>query len=418
MQYDYVETEPSESYYPEDYEEDFDYEVSYAPDDDLNAVSDDETVEDDVAGEREERATERLVDPNELHIDREQDADILPKDTTGIDIISDSYDLYTEETVQSGYEKPAPLTDPGWGVSSYQPALPSVNIARRAALFDLPDPSSLSSDPFDDYEEYDDEYDEYEDAEMPVDEPSVLEDPKSADVIEHNDAPVPHVEERFEKEPVVETVPDTDEGSDAVSDDSNKEGGKKSFWGSASQWKGGATVRDDLRGDDAPIVIDADDLQDAILELGDEFLVAHDIWFVATGASEINHAGIQAFLDNHKRDIRGAFLVNLECVGAGDLSVLVQEGFSASRRADRRLVRMITSIAQDLHIQIDNALLNWGETDSATAMRSRVRSVTVAGLDENVMPAYSHTSEDVPENVNPKQVYDVVRMVTELIRRA
>jgi hypothetical protein len=51
-------------------------------------------------------------------------------------------------------------------------------------------------------------------------------------------------------------------------------------------------------------------------------------------------------------------------------------------------------------------------------MRSRVRSVTIAGLDENVLPAYSHTSDDVPENVNPKQVYDVVRMVTELIRRA
>jgi len=418
IQYDYVETEPSDSYYPEDYEEDFDYEDAYTPDDDLNEAPDDEAAEDDAITEEEEKSTERLVDPNELHIDREEDADILPKDTTGIDIISDSYDLYTVEMVQSGYEKPAPLTDPGWGVSSYQPALPSVNIARRAALFDLPDPSSLSPDPFDDYEEYDDEYDEYEDVEIPVDEPSVLENPTAAEIVERADVSTPYEGEKFEKETVVESIPGTEESANEDSDDSNKSSGKKSFWGSASQWKGGATVRDDLRGDDAPIVIDADDLQDAILELGDEFLVAHDIWFVATGASEINHAGIQAFLENHKRDIRGAFLVNLECIGAGELSVIVQEGFSASRRADRRLVRMITSIAQDLHIQIVNALLNWGETDSATAMRSRVRSVTIAGLDENVLPAYSHTSDDIPENVNPKQVYDVVRMVTELIRRA
>ena len=178
-------------------------------------------------------------------------------------------------------------------------------------------------------------------------------------------------------------------------------------------------MREDARNEgDEPLVIEADDLQDASLELGDDYLISHDIWFVATGASEVNHAGIRAFIDAHRRDVRGAFLVNLNSIGAGSLSVIVREGLHAPRRADRRLVRMITGIAQDLHIPIDTAMYNWDECESATSMRSRVRSVTIAGLDENNLPAYSHTSSDIPENVDPRQVSDVVRIVTELIRRS
>ena len=179
-------------------------------------------------------------------------------------------------------------------------------------------------------------------------------------------------------------------------------------------------MRADLRDEDSdePIIVDADDLQDAILEMGDDFLVAHDIWFVATGASEVNHAGIKAFLKEHQRDIRGAFLINLECVGAGELSVLSREGIRAPRRADRRLLRLLTDVAKDLHIQLGTMAYDWSETESASAMRSRIRSVTITGMDENDMQAFAASRDDVPENVSPKQVHNVVRLVTELIRRS
>ena len=179
-------------------------------------------------------------------------------------------------------------------------------------------------------------------------------------------------------------------------------------------------MRSDLRDQDSdePLVIDEEDLQDAMLELGDEFLMAHDIWFVATGASSLDHAGIKAFVEAHKRDVRGSFVINLESVGAGALTVLTQEGLRNPRKADRRLVRMLTDIAQDLHISLDSLAYNWDETESASTMRSRLRSVSIMGLDDNNLPAYSHTLNDMPENVDPSQVSSVVRLVTELIRRS
>ena len=57
-------------------------------------------------------------------------------------------------------------------------------------------------------------------------------------------------------------------------------------------------------------------------------------------------------------------------------------------------------------------------TDATTALRRHIRSVTIMGMDENGLPAFSHTLDDVPENVNGDQVADIVEMVTELIRQS
>ncbi len=402
-----------ETYQPGDYEEEAYYDEEYV---------EAELEFDDKAGVQ---VPDILPDPNKLHFDREEDADILPRDTTGLDTLSDSYDLYTGKVTRvSNRQKPEPLADPNWGISSYQPARPVMNIARRAALFDLPDPSAEAIDPlYNEQDEYEEEtYDEYESYEAyeddePYDELTEMEEIVRAEA-EESAASYNEPTSGYEMTHEEETGTSADEGRAGRGNVHNA----TSFWSEnrSSSWKGGATMRSDLRDDlnNVPLILDEDDLQDAILELGDDFLVAHDIWFVATGASEVGHAGIRAFIDEHRRDIRGSFLVNLDSIGAGTLSMLVREGMSAPRRADRRLVRMIGDIANDLHVKLDTAMYNFDERESATTMRSRIRSVTIAGLDDNDLPAYSHTANDVPENVDPKQVSDVVRIITELIRRS
>lgn len=393
---DIAEDRPDDDAY-DSYEEDEEY-------DDYDDYEDDEPEEryeeDDY--EEEEPLLTRPVDPNKLHFDREEDNDIVPRDTSGLDTISDSYDLYQGSPHRvDKRERPMPMEDPNWGVASYQPARPTINIARRAALYDLPDPSSRSIDPFDDEGKYG-----YEDE----DAYAYAEDEAFADAYEgaaedHRRTYAASSQDEYD-------VPNEEEPHDGGHDTKAYE--------QPRDWKGGATVRADLRdGEDGePLVIDEADLQEAILELGDEFLVAHDIWFVATGASAADHAGMKAFLEQHRRDIRGSFLVNLDCIGAGDLSVLVKEGLRAPRRADRRLVRMLTDIARDLHIPLGTSVYDWDEKDAASAMRARVRAVTITGVDENGLPALSRTADDVPEYVVPDQVDSVVRLVTELIRRS
>ena len=161
-----------------------------------------------------------------------------------------------------------------------------------------------------------------------------------------------------------------------------------------------------------------EDLRQAILGMSNDELLAHDIYFVALGASNVDHAGMKHFLAEHRGDIRGAFLVNLDSVGAGDLVFLTHEGRTSTRRSDRRMGRMLMSIAKDLHIPLGRAKLDWGETDATLAMQNSVRATTLMGMSPDGVPALSATSDDVPENVNPSQVVAVSDLIAELIRRS
>ncbi len=159
-------------------------------------------------------------------------------------------------------------------------------------------------------------------------------------------------------------------------------------------------------------------LRDSILAMGDSDLRAHDIWFVATGASSLNHAGASAFVDAHRKDLRGAFVVNLDCVGAGDLALLTQEGFGTSRRSDRRFLSLLESVASDLHLGVEKVDRSWANTDATMLMRKRMRAVTLMGLGAGDLPACAHTAEDVSANVSTERIEDVCALVLEAIRRA
>ena len=172
-----------------------------------------------------------------------------------------------------------------------------------------------------------------------------------------------------------------------------------------------------------PQVIEVDpetmeELREAVLRLGDDDLIAHDIWFVGLGASTLDHAGIKAFLREHRRDIRGSFLVNLDSVGAGKLTLLTREGTGDKKRSDRRMGRMITNIADALHIDLDHADYSWDETDATPAMQQRVRIGTLMGMSDDGVAAHSRTPFDEPEYLDDQQIANVADIVAELIRRA
>ena len=181
-----------------------------------------------------------------------------------------------------------------------------------------------------------------------------------------------------------------------------------------SHWKGGAARSAETRG------VEADDaeLRDAVLAMDEDALRAHDIWFVATGGSACGHAGIKHFVDLHKKSLRGAFVINLESVGAGELVALTREGAGNARRADRRLLRSLASIARDLHVNLGQADRAWADTEATPVMRKSMRAVTLMGMGEAELPAWSQTEFDVPENVDAAQVADVNALVSEFIRRA
>ncbi|MDM8302310.1 M28 family peptidase [Collinsella tanakaei] len=173
-------------------------------------------------------------------------------------------------------------------------------------------------------------------------------------------------------------------------------------------WKGGATG-------DASLT--EAELREAITSMGDDELLGHDIWFVATGSSEHANAGARAFLESHRDKLRGVFLINLECVGSGMLAMLATEGERRVLKGDKRIMGLVSRVSSDFHHEIASVDMPFVDTDAHAAMEMSLRALTIAGVD-GVNFACSHGAEDIPVNIDAANVELTAEVVTEVIRRS
>lgn len=173
-------------------------------------------------------------------------------------------------------------------------------------------------------------------------------------------------------------------------------------------WKGGAASDGTLS---------ETELREAITSLGDDELLGHDIWFVATGSSENGNAGARAFLESHRDRLRGVFLINLECVGSGMLAMVSTEGERRVLKGDKRIMGLISRVSSDFHHEIGAVDMPFVDTDAHAAMEMSLRSVTLGGVDGTSF-ACSHSTEDIPVNINTDNIDLAADVVTEVIRRS
>lgn len=307
---------------------------------------------------------------------------------------------------------PTPSSSPLASVPD--PSLPSMqqaNVASRTSLFDLPDPSAQADDPFATAQGP-------EPTSAPV-APSMLVS-SGAQPIETISAPVAK-EAKPQKRGLGglfgrKKKNEQNSMSDwlGVEDDydAKKSGRGIGSWDNFEDddngWKGGATSSDGAS---------AEDMLSAVASMGDDELLGHDIWFVATGASDCDGAGMKAFLEAHRDKLRGVFFINLESIGAGRLSVVTVEGEQQLLKGDRRIVNLVSKVCKSFHVDCGAFEMPYAKTDAYAALEASRRALTIAGVDGPRL-ACARTEDDLPYNVNPTNIATVSEVVTEVIRRS
>lgn len=309
---------------------------------------------------------------------------------------------------------PAPMPSASPLASVPDPSMPSMqqaNVASRTSLFDLPDPSAQVNDPFATAQ-----------GPEPTSAPVVPPMPVSSDVqpletISAPAAPAAKPQKRglgglFGRKKKNE--------QDSMSDwlgveddyDAKKSGRGIGSWDNFEDdddgWKGGATSSDGAS---------AEDMLAAVASMGDDELLGHDIWFVATGASDCDGAGMKAFLAAHRDKLRGMFFINLESIGAGRLSVVTVEGEQQLLKGDRRIMNLVNKVCKSFHVDCGAFEMPYAKTDAYAALEASRRALTIAGVDGPRL-ACAHTEDDLPYNVNPTNIATVSEVVTEVIRRS
>ena len=141
-----------------------------------------------------------------------------------------------------------------------------------------------------------------------------------------------------------------------------------------------------------------------------------EVWFVALGSELAANGGMKAFLAEHASDLKGAIIVEIDGMGAGDLSVIEKEGTYQPRETSSRMKRYAKKAAQALGMSVPSANMLWANSSAAYAMQRGHQVMHVAGMLDG-KPAYFGQADDVLDNVDEETLAVNSDFVMELLRQ-
>jgi hypothetical protein len=142
-----------------------------------------------------------------------------------------------------------------------------------------------------------------------------------------------------------------------------------------------------------------------------------DLWLVATGCEESGLYGARLFLRQYPFPWQNTYILNLDHVGRGQLSIIVKEGMLWAQDADPLLVEFAGQAeAGEISIDADPRTYHLINTDGLAAMRRNYRSMSIMAL-EGRHPSDWHWTTDTIERIQPDVIERAVRLVRRLARR-
>lgn len=158
------------------------------------------------------------------------------------------------------------------------------------------------------------------------------------------------------------------------------------------------------------------DQQEAIQAIRDFHnpYIETEVWFVALGAELADNAGMNAFMAEHASDLRGSVIVELDSLGAGQLSYVQAGGVLKTVKSSSRTKRSLRKAGKISGVDVRPAELSIIPSATTFATKRGLTAVHVAGMD-GVKPALLGQADDVVENVNKEQLYESADFVMELV---
>ena len=140
-----------------------------------------------------------------------------------------------------------------------------------------------------------------------------------------------------------------------------------------------------------------------------------EVWFVALGSELAKNGGMNAFLAEHSQDLRGAIIIELEGMGAGELSFVEREGAYKTVFSSSRMRRYVKKASQALAMDVPSVQLCWKNGAAAQAVKHGFQAMHLAGMDGS-KPAFYAQADDVLENIDEEKMLRNSDFVMELLK--
>ncbi|MGV8084030.1 MAG: M28 family peptidase [Coriobacteriia bacterium] len=182
-------------------------------------------------------------------------------------------------------------------------------------------------------------------------------------------------------------------------------------------WKGGSAGGDPL-GDPDFSWQEASRIRKRVEERSDPELAEKEVWFVATGAQETGTWGMQEFLSAYGPELRDALIINIDSVGAGQLSWVVAEGMGRRRQASSRLTGLARRVSREEQIVVKPKAYRGLSTDTYPALMRGFKAMSIMAFDARGLPANWHWRTDTIDEIEPDLLDRAVKLVAEMVRKA
>lgn len=140
-----------------------------------------------------------------------------------------------------------------------------------------------------------------------------------------------------------------------------------------------------------------------------------EVWFVALGSELAQNSGMKAFLEAHQSELRGAFIVDIDAIGAGDLTMIEREGFLKPSKASSRMKRYIRKASQATGTKVTSGALLGEESAASYAAKHGCQVTHLVGM-EGGKPALYGQQDDIVENIDEKKLASNVDFLMELLK--
>lgn len=124
-----------------------------------------------------------------------------------------------------------------------------------------------------------------------------------------------------------------------------------------------------------------------------------EVWFVALGSELAGNGGMKAFMAAHEVELKGALIVELEALGAGELTLIDKEGTYVPKKASSRMKRLVRKAGQATGLKVPEATMEWRNSASAYALKHGQQALHLSGMDGR-KPAFFAEEDDVIENID------------------
>lgn len=124
-----------------------------------------------------------------------------------------------------------------------------------------------------------------------------------------------------------------------------------------------------------------------------------EVWFVALGSELAGNGGMKAFMAAHEVELKGALIVELEALGAGELTLIDKEGTYVPKKASSRMKRLVRKAGQATGLKVPEATMEWRNSASAYALKHGQQALHLTGMDGR-KPAFFAEEDDVIENID------------------